>query len=338
MVFFRIDLNQKNGLGHYYRIKSLIKHLKIKKYKIIIETFLEQDFFKNEKKNFLYLYNSKKKFKNEKEDEKKFIKITKINHKRDVVIKDSYKLNYLWEKKIAKHCKKIFIIDDFPKKKHFADYYINHNPAFDNLDASCLSKLKKNNKKNCKFLLGSGFSLFNTNFDKKNKNSSDYVFYSGGSGNPLVYEKIIINLLKIKFKIIIILGPLISKKNYNAVSKKFGKFANIKIVFQPQNILNFLSKTKVFVSTAGVSIFESSFLKVPTLVIKMFANQNLHDSDYEKLGHYITLDKKDLKSEDKVTSLLKLMIDNSTLLKNLMVKSTLNVEAIKRNYRLNIKF
>ena len=288
----------------------------------------------------MYLYKSKKKFKNEKDDAKLFLKIININRKRDIVIKDSYKLNYIWEKKIAKHCKKILIIVDSLQKKHFADYYINHNPTFDNLDNSYLSKLKKNNKKNCKFLLGSGFSLFNTNTDKKNKSISDFIFYNGGSGNPLIYEKIIINLLKskIKYKIIIIIGPLVSKKNYNAVFKKFGKFVNIKIVFQPQNILNFLSRTKVFISTAGVSMFESSFLKIPTLVIKIFPDQSLQDSDYEKLGHYITLEKKYLKSQDKVTLLLKLMINNRRLLKNLMVRSALNLETIGRNFRRNIKF
>jgi acyl carrier protein len=32
MFFFRIDLGHKHGLGHYNRIKSLIKYLNLKKY------------------------------------------------------------------------------------------------------------------------------------------------------------------------------------------------------------------------------------------------------------------------------------------------------------------
>ena len=37
MIFFRIDLSHKHGLGHYNRIKSLIKYLNLKNYKIIID-------------------------------------------------------------------------------------------------------------------------------------------------------------------------------------------------------------------------------------------------------------------------------------------------------------
>ena len=51
MIFFRIDMSVKYGLGHYKRVKSLIKYLNIKKYKIVIDKLSNTSFFENEKKN-----------------------------------------------------------------------------------------------------------------------------------------------------------------------------------------------------------------------------------------------------------------------------------------------
>ena len=54
MIFFRIDLGLKYGLGHYNRIKSLINYLKIKNYKIIIDKLPNSTFLNKEKKNIYY--------------------------------------------------------------------------------------------------------------------------------------------------------------------------------------------------------------------------------------------------------------------------------------------
>ena len=166
MFFFRIDLSKKNGLGHYLRVKSFIHHLKIKEYKIIVDKLIKSPFLENEKKNIQFLYKRNHKFINETQDAKNFLRLTKCNSKVDFVIKDSYRLNYIWEKKISKYCKKILIIDDFPNEKHYADYYVNHNPAFDSNNNNYLNNLRVKNKKNCKFLLGRNFALFNTNYEK----------------------------------------------------------------------------------------------------------------------------------------------------------------------------
>ncbi len=336
MFFFRVDLSKKNGLGHYSRVKSLISYLKLKDYKIIIDKFPNSTFLENEKKNIISIYGKKLSFKNEIDDANKIKNSIKI-HKNDVFIKDSYRLNYNWEKKISRLCKKVIVIDDFSNKKHYADFYINHSPFFENLDKEKIKKLKLLNKKNCKFLLGTNFALFNTKYEKKI--ISDFVFYNGGSGNPLIYEKIMTKISNIKnYRIVLIVGSLVSKINYRKSLKKFQKNKNIKIIYQPKNILNYLKGTKIFVSSAGISMFESSFLKIPTLIFKMIKKQNLNDEDYEKLGHYFTLEKKDLNNDKKIFNLLKLMIKNRLIIKKLMNKSNLNKANIGKNFRKSLKF
>lgn len=340
MFFFRIDLSKKNGLGHYYRVKSFIHHLKIKDYKIIVDKLIKSTFLENEKKNIQFLYKRNHKFINETQDAKIFLRVTKCNPKVDFVIKDSYRLNYIWEKKISKFCKKLIVIDDFPNEKHYADYYVNHNPAFDSNNNNYLNNLRLKNKKNCKFLLGKNFALFNTNYEKKIKIISDFVFYNGGSGSPLVYEKIIIKISKEinKFNIILIIGPLVKEEIYKDSVRKFKKFKNVKIVSNPKNILNFLNGTKLFISSAGISMFESSYLRIPTLLFKMVKNQSLNDHDYEKLGHYFVLEKKDLKYSGKIVTLLKLMINNRTQIIDLMREKVPNIKKISNNYKHNLKF
>ena len=339
MILFRIDLSIKEGLGHYNRIKSLAKYLNLKRYKIVIDKLPSTSFFKNEKENIISLYEKNTHFSNEKKDANLFLKIIKNKYKNSVVIKDSYRLGYGWEKLIYKFCKKIISIEDFTEKKHFVDCYINHSPHFLVKNEEILRKLKKNNKKNCKFLLGPNYALFNSLINRKEKIISDLVFYNGGSGNLLVYEKIIKKIVKLKksnFKIIIIVGPF--AKNYEAVCLAFKKFKNIKILYQPKSILSTLIGTKVFISSAGVSTFESSFLKIPTLLFKMNNNQNLLDSDYEKLGHYFSLEKTDLNHSDKIVNLIILMLKNRIQIKRMMSKSSLNIKNIKKNYQKVLKF
>ena len=327
-------MSEKEGLGHYNRIKSLIKYLGLKKYKIVVNKELKNHFFNNEKKNIIGLYEDNKNFTTEQKDAYLFLDLFKNKYKNVLVVKDSYKLGFVWEKIIHKYCKKIISIEDFVKKKHFVDYYINHSPSFLKKNIEDIKQLKRYNKKNCTFLLGPDYALFNASINKKKKVNSDLVFYNGGSGNILDYEKIIKKVISIKkksFKIILIVGPF--AKNYNNVCEKFKKEENIKVINQPNNILNYLIGTKIFVTTAGISMFESSFLKIPTLLFKMNFNQNLSDFDYEKLGHYFSLSKNDLKYTNKISNLIDLMLKNKIQIKKMMSGTNLNYNRIKKNYQ-----
>ena len=50
MYYIRVDLGSKSGLGHLNRSISLIKYLKIKNYKIIVDNPLDE-FLKKINKN-----------------------------------------------------------------------------------------------------------------------------------------------------------------------------------------------------------------------------------------------------------------------------------------------
>ena len=229
------------------------------------------------------------------------------------------------------------MICDNINQKHSADFYINHNPRFIKLNKFDKEKIKGKNKKGCNFLLGPNFSLFNSQ-SKKKKIISDIIFSNGGSGNLLVYEKVIKNLLKNqnrKYNILLIVGPY--SKNFREIKEKFGKYNNVRIINNQDNILDFLIGTKLFVSAAGVSIFESSFLKVPSLLFRMNNNQILSDTDYENIGHFFVLDKPDLNYPQKISQLIQLMLLNLDKIKSMMTPFQLNYRNIRKNYVLKFK-
>ena len=334
MFFFRIDIGPKFGLGHLTRVKAFIKYMEIKSYKIVVDEFYKNKFLKNDE-NIICLYKKSKHFKDEVDDAKLFSKLIK-NKKKSIVVVDSYRVNFRWEKYISKFCKKIITIDDFLNRKHYSDIYINHSPSF--IKKNFLNKINLNkfNKKKCKFLLGPDYALFNSDTNKKSV-KSDLVFLNGGSGNPLIYKNIINLLLKknSKLSISVIIGPYVP--NSKNIIKNLKKIKGLNLIIHPNNILNIIKGTKLLISSAGISIFESSFLKIPTLLFRMNLNQNLNDIDYEKLGHFFCLNKEDLKFTKKISELIKLMLNHLNQTKKMMSLSNLKFKKIQNNYQKKIR-
>lgn len=338
MILIRIDLGPKVGLGHYMRAKTLIKYLKIKNYKIIVDKISNKKFFAKDKQNIVSLYENNN-FTSELNDAKLFLKTFKKKYQNSIIIKDSYRLSYKWEKYLSKYFKKIISIDDFIENKHYSDVYINHSPAL-NQDKGLIKIVKKNNKKGCNLLIGTKYALFNTSIKKISVKKSDITFYNGGSGNILLYEKIIKKLLKIKninYKINLIIGPY--SKNFDKIKKLFIKNKYIKVINQPDSIINFIKNTKLFVSSAGTSMFESSLTKTPTLLFRFNENQNiLSDKDLEKLGHYFSLNKDDILSTEKIVNIIHMMLKNNNDIVKMMNRVSINSKKIKKNYINNLKF
>tara|TARA_B100001063_G_scaffold190715_1_gene181589 strand:+ start:427 stop:1452 length:1026 start_codon:yes stop_codon:yes gene_type:complete len=337
MILIRIDSGSKLGLGHYIRVKTLIRYLKIKNYRIVVDKLSNEKFFTKEKKKIIPLYDESN-FISELDDAKSFIKLFKKKYQNPIIIKDSYRLNYKWEKYLAKYSKKIISIDDFIENKHYSNIIINHNPAL-NHNKDLIKIIKKNNKKKCSLLVGTNYALFNTSNKKIKTKKTDITFYNGGSGDILIYKKIIKQILKknkLNYKINLILGPYV--KNYTKVKRLFVKNQNIEIIRQPENIISYLKNTKLFVSPASTSMFESSLTKTPTLLFRLHQNQNIvSDKDLEKLGHYFSLNKKDIFSTDKIVRIIQVMLENNKHISKMMSKNSVNLKKIKKNYLNNLK-
>ena len=126
---FRLDCNEKNGAGHFYRCLSLATYFKKKKSKVFFLTTKLDNKFKlilnkygvNHFEN-RYLINSNK-------GEIKFIidTVSIINTKIHYLIIDNYKFKYSFQKKIQQHFNKIIIITDLYNRKYYCDILIDPN-------------------------------------------------------------------------------------------------------------------------------------------------------------------------------------------------------------------
>ena len=85
-------------------------------------------------------------------------------------------------------------------------------------------------------------------------------------------------------------------------------------------------------------MFESSLTKTPTLLFRLHQNQNIvSDKDLEKLGHYFSLNKKDIFSTDKIVRIIQVMLENNKHISKMMSKNSVNLKKIKKNYLNNLK-
>jgi len=333
-VYFRTNYNEKIGVGHLSRIFNLYVELKkICECKVIIDKPNKNiPFFKNYK-DLDYLY-KKNKFENEKKDAELFIKKNIIN-KKSIIIVDDYRLGKIWDKKISIYASKIVAIEDFIQKKHFADILINTKPELNKINNKKLKIIKSHNKNGSKLLLGSKYSIINNLFNKKNKINNNknlnITFYNGGSGNILIYEKIIKLIIQNKKKITINLlcGPF--AKNTKSVISKYKKVECVKIINNNDNFYKTLFNTHLLIGSSGLISFESAKIKLPSILIIMNENQRIDKNSLEEIGHYFVLDKKDIKNNKEVANLILLCLKNHKRIKKIMNQSKFNIDHNGKN-------
>ena len=122
-IYFRTNLTEKVGLGHFSRCTRLYNFFLSKGHNCQIfldkPSLIDNFFFKTEKFNVDYLYN-KSFFKNQKVDAEIFLSKTKIP---GIVFVDDYRLEYIWEKRISDFHQTV-AIEDLNIKKHYCNYII----------------------------------------------------------------------------------------------------------------------------------------------------------------------------------------------------------------------
>ena len=319
--YVRTNYGINAGLGHISRVSRLLNHLKKKNAcSIFVDKFDKRNLHLINNLHVDSLYTNNNKFGNQLEDAKIFL--SKIrNLPRGIVIVDDYRIGFIWEKFVSNYCCKIISIDDFLYKRHYSDILINSNPDLLNLNLNN-NKIKKINKKNCKFLLSPHYAIINNIVKKEKKqNTFKIVFYSGGSGNLNIFRKLIKNIIKNKNiftnKIIvqIIVGPY--SKNFNKILKISELHNNVRVIYSPKYINNFLIGSDLLISTAGLISLEAAFCKIPSLLFKINKNQETNYLSMQLLGHYLILKKKDLKEIKKISILIFLLIKNYKRIKQL---------------------
>ena len=212
--------DKKYGLGHFMRCIRVYNELKKRKKKVKFYIDKKYDFMNN----FIFEYSEiypKKNFRNQKHDSDLFLQKISNEYKKNekkVVIKDDYRLNFLWEKKISEKLKaKMVVFDDFDNTNHFADliinpktkFFMNNSPSVETVDG-----------KRCIYLLGPKFSLIDKIKKNKKYNKFTVVVNFGGSKKNIYVRNILSSISKLNEKInyVFIISPFV---NLNLKTKKY---------------------------------------------------------------------------------------------------------------------
>lgn len=287
-IFIRTNLNSNLGIGHYMRCKRLANEFHAKNVNCFFVCDNSIDNFNSDFKSFS-LYKNGSKFRNEIDDAKNFIYSIK-DLDEGLVLVDDYRLGYLWQKEVSKSKKKIILIDDF-NSKNCADYIINYSPEF------FFDKKynKKNLKKNAKLIIGPEYALFDKFSGKLKKKNKKFIltFYFGGGFDFSKINSLIKNLNKLnEFQINFIIGPL--AKNYYLLKKYCKNNKNLRLFLNMKNLENILLNSSLIVCSAGTMMYNTSYLKVPSIIINSSKYQNDNFANLSKLNHNLFLNLTDI--------------------------------------------
>ena len=299
-------------MGHLIRCLRIIKKIKknyfiflvvdnIGKNKQILE--LTKDY------KIINIYNSKKKFTNQKKDCDLFLEKTKKINK-DILFIDDYRLDIKWHKRIRRLTKKLIVIDDLSNRKMYCDYYINYKYQSDN---HILNKAKKICNFDSKLLINSKFVILDENLKKiqRKANPFNIMINFGNSFNFLRIKQLLTQLSSGKFKkkinLIVCIG--IFAKNYHYIFDLQKKYKNIKLTYKKIFIEKLINRTNFFIGSSGNSIYETAYLKIPGIFFEISDNQINKREDLADLGHFFSFSQENLEDKNCI-NLVHLLINN----------------------------
>ncbi len=242
----------------------------------------------------------------------------------DLVVCDSYGLDFQWEQQLKSHCRKLMVIDDLADRKHSCDILLDQN-----LYADAQSRYQNKVSAACIQLLGPKYALLKPKFSELRNNSvitdgtikSILVFF-GGSDATNETTKVLHALAPFPdLQIDVIIGAMNSHQKM--LMQDFGQQENISLLQHTTLIAEQIATADLVLGGCGVSTWERACLGKPALVITTAINQ-VTIANYAQqagliryIGHY------DKVGVEKVRDSLKAIITKPHELK-VMAKNAYN--------------
>lgn len=195
--------------------------------------------------------------------------------------------NKLYNKKIKKNIKKLtntfFTIGIDTHFKNLMYFSYNWIASLD------IDRKKVNKRKKFNFFYGPKSIIIDKNNITYQKKKNSILILSGSTDNSLFLKELyksIEKIQKIKYYIVVIIGPFAKKIN---LSKK-NSFHKWKIIYSPKNIIKYLKKTEITVVRYGVSFFEALNYDCKTIVYTTDTDDekpNINFIKKNKISEYI---------------------------------------------------
>jgi len=256
IILFRADGNPGIGLGHLYRLFSLVEMLK----EHFTFTFLTSE---SSAINIIPESYQQKRIPNEINIEEEPNWISKeFDSNKYLLIADGYQFNSSYQQKIKEHGFKFIYIDDLASEHLFADIVINHSPSISSEDFSCESYTK--------FALGTKYALLRPTFlelsTKENTvKQLDTAFVCFGGADPynltLKTAKALLKMKQVK-KIHIVLGGAYVHKGIRGLNKDIIKiYQNI----SEKKLSEIMIDSNFSIAPASTILYELCCVKMPIL-------------------------------------------------------------------------
>ncbi|GAA0782635.1 UDP-2,4-diacetamido-2,4,6-trideoxy-beta-L-altropyranose hydrolase [Hathewaya limosa] len=256
-ILFRADGGEGIGLGHIMRTlvlaKELLKHHKIK-----------------------YICNNADKYsKGIEKIKSEGIEVISIDCKDELkqikdisgqfIVVDKYGIDKGYLSSLKEKFNVIYFDDNNELDFYPVDMIINQNIY--------AKQLKYNTLKETKLLLGKNYTMLREEFRNNNpisinKEVKDVLITLGGSDDFNITENILKQLKNFNFNLHIVIGPAFKYKD----SLKKYQQKNIRL-YENVNISNLMKKADLVISSCGSTLYELSFLGIPTIGVIVADNQ-----------------------------------------------------------------
>lgn len=332
-VVFRVDSSQKIGSGHLMRCLTLAERLKQRENADIhficrnlkgnISSLTEKLGYHMHLLPFKPVDNNLKGYESwltvpKTVDSAETIRVLKTLGNIDMLVEDSYALDYEWETTIRSYIHNLFVIDDLANRRHNCDvlldqnYYEKKEHRYDGLVPST-----------CRLLLGPEYALLRKEFfevhkhlrQRNGKISNILVFY-GGSDNTDETTKAIQALKKINPVNIdadIIVGS--SNARQDKIKKLCDKSDFLHYHCQINNMAEYMNKADLMLGAGGSTTWERCFLRLPAIVTGVAENQFQGCIDCAKKGLFCYLGKYYEVSETTIFNAIKKLCEPKVLSK-----------------------
>tara|TARA_B100000767_G_C19771087_1_gene540058 strand:- start:1083 stop:2084 length:1002 start_codon:yes stop_codon:yes gene_type:complete len=255
-ILFRADGNSEIGLGHLYRLFSLVEMLK-DNFKFIFLTS-ENSALNIIPKNYQQKIIPKEITINKEPD---WIN-EEFDINKDILIADGYQFNSSYQKRIKEKGFKLIYIDDLASEHMFADIIINHSPNITLENFSCES--------NTKFALGTEYALLRPTFLELSKNENtlkkiDTAFVCFGGADPfnltLKVTKALLSIQQVEKIYVILGGAYMHKEIYNITQKNIKIFQNL----SEKKLSKIMIDSSFAIAPASTILYELCCVKMPIL-------------------------------------------------------------------------
>ncbi|MFV7790728.1 hypothetical protein ACNSOP_03125 [Aliarcobacter lanthieri] len=241
-VAFFTEAGTKRGMGHLIRCQTFASK------------FQQVDFFLDTNVDYSYKFNNLKYF--------NWNNLT-LQDFYDIIFIDSYEATKSVYDLLVTQAKITVYIDDYERLSYPQGIIINFAPNAEKLF------FKKRNIFN-DYLLGLEYIPIRNIFIKYQKNIKENKIFImlGGGDTANLSEKVIYSLKDINLKKVIVV-------NSEKTKIELQKYKDTEVLFKPsdEELIKQMSSSSFAISTASMTLYELSFLKIPTIIIAVSQNQ-----------------------------------------------------------------